>query len=180
MHRELEEAKARASQMEKTMRWWSDCTANWREKWCEVRDERNKAKKEAKVLKAKLEATIKELNIHKNDSRKFEVENVQLRKEMERTFSLLSNDVKTDLIHVLSDKDCIKCNTMPEDSMDQEKYHHQKQESSLKSEIEEIEDFPNKRHSGIGMTTEEILKQKISMLNLKFEEATKTIVIERE
>ena len=33
---ELEEAKARASQMEKTMRWWSDCTANWREKWSKV------------------------------------------------------------------------------------------------------------------------------------------------
>ncbi|XP_026975602.1 coiled-coil domain-containing protein 102A isoform X3 [Sagmatias obliquidens] len=31
--RELEEARARAAQMEKTMRWWSDCTANWREKW---------------------------------------------------------------------------------------------------------------------------------------------------
>jgi len=34
--RELEEAKARAAQMEKTMRWWSDCTANWREKWGKV------------------------------------------------------------------------------------------------------------------------------------------------
>ena len=35
--RELEEARARAAQMEKTMRWWSDCTANWREKWGKVR-----------------------------------------------------------------------------------------------------------------------------------------------
>lgn len=34
--RELEEARARASQMEKTMKWWSDCTANWREKWSKV------------------------------------------------------------------------------------------------------------------------------------------------
>lgn len=36
MQRELEEARARAPQMEKTMRWWSDCTANWREKWSKV------------------------------------------------------------------------------------------------------------------------------------------------
>lgn len=36
LHRELEEARARAAQMEKTMRWWSDCTANWREKWSKV------------------------------------------------------------------------------------------------------------------------------------------------
>lgn len=35
--RELDEARARATQMEKTMRWWSDCTANWREKWSKVR-----------------------------------------------------------------------------------------------------------------------------------------------
>lgn len=34
--RELEETKARAAQMEKTMKWWSDCTANWREKWIKV------------------------------------------------------------------------------------------------------------------------------------------------
>lgn len=35
--RELDEARARATQMEKTMRWWSDCTANWREKWSKVK-----------------------------------------------------------------------------------------------------------------------------------------------
>ncbi len=33
---ELEEARSRAVQMERTMRWWSDCTANWREKWSKV------------------------------------------------------------------------------------------------------------------------------------------------
>uniref|UniRef100_G1QS18 Coiled-coil domain-containing protein 102A n=1 Tax=Nomascus leucogenys TaxID=61853 RepID=G1QS18_NOMLE len=44
--RELEEARARAAQMEKTMRWWSDCTANWREKWSKVRAERNRAREE--------------------------------------------------------------------------------------------------------------------------------------
>ena len=34
--REVEELRARCCQMEKTMRWWSDCTANWREKWTKV------------------------------------------------------------------------------------------------------------------------------------------------
>ncbi|XP_033010713.1 coiled-coil domain-containing protein 102B [Lacerta agilis] len=60
--RELEEAKARAAQMEKTMRWWSDCTANWREKWSKVRAERNKAREEGRQLKLKLEASMKELS----------------------------------------------------------------------------------------------------------------------
>lgn len=32
--------------MENTMRWWSQCTANWREKWSTVRNERNRARDE--------------------------------------------------------------------------------------------------------------------------------------
>ncbi|NXI94040.1 C102B protein, partial [Psophia crepitans] len=63
--RELEEVKARAAQMEKTMRWWSDCTANWREKWSKVRGERNKAQEEARQLKIKLDIVVKELSMLK-------------------------------------------------------------------------------------------------------------------
>ncbi|NWY55510.1 C102A protein, partial [Chionis minor] len=59
--RELEEARARAAQMEKTMRWWSDCTANWREKWSKVRAERNRAREEVRQLRHRLEALTKEL-----------------------------------------------------------------------------------------------------------------------
>ncbi|XP_007524143.2 coiled-coil domain-containing protein 102B isoform X1 [Erinaceus europaeus] len=60
--RELEEVKARAAQMEKTMRWWSDCTANWRTKWSQVRAERNTAREEGRQLRIKLEMTLKELS----------------------------------------------------------------------------------------------------------------------
>ncbi|KFP02685.1 Coiled-coil domain-containing protein 102A, partial [Calypte anna] len=59
--RGLEEARARAAQMEKTMRWWSDCTANWREKWSKVRAERNRAREEVRQLRHRLEALTKEL-----------------------------------------------------------------------------------------------------------------------
>ncbi|XP_051630480.1 coiled-coil domain-containing protein 102B [Manacus candei] len=62
---ELEEVKARAAQMEKTMRWWSDCTANWREKWSKVRGERNKAREEARQLRIKLDSAIKEISMLK-------------------------------------------------------------------------------------------------------------------
>ena len=37
MVREMEELRARTAQMEKTLRWWSDCTANWRDKWTKER-----------------------------------------------------------------------------------------------------------------------------------------------
>ncbi|XP_069906156.1 coiled-coil domain-containing protein 102B isoform X2 [Oryctolagus cuniculus] len=60
--RELEEVKARAAQMEKTMRWWSDCTATWREKWSKVRAERNSAREEGRQLRMRLELTVKELS----------------------------------------------------------------------------------------------------------------------
>ncbi|ELK11118.1 Coiled-coil domain-containing protein 102B [Pteropus alecto] len=60
--RELEEVKARAAQMEKTMRWWSDCTANWRAKWGQVRAERDSAREEGKQLRVKLEMAVKELS----------------------------------------------------------------------------------------------------------------------
>uniref|UniRef100_A0A8C3M1H8 C102B protein n=1 Tax=Chrysolophus pictus TaxID=9089 RepID=A0A8C3M1H8_CHRPC len=63
--RELEEVKARAAQMEKTMRWWSDCTANWREKWSKVRAERNKAREEVRQLRIKLDSVVKELSMLK-------------------------------------------------------------------------------------------------------------------
>lgn len=53
--RELEEARARTAQMEKTMRWWSDCTANWREKWSKAREERNRARDECRRLRAELD-----------------------------------------------------------------------------------------------------------------------------
>lgn len=77
--RELEEARARAAQMEKTMRWWSDCTANWREKWGKVRAERNKAREEVRQLRLKLEATMKEAISLKREKHGLLVDNEQMR-----------------------------------------------------------------------------------------------------
>ncbi|XP_032640550.1 coiled-coil domain-containing protein 102A isoform X1 [Chelonoidis abingdonii] len=82
--RELEEARARAAQMEKTMRWWSDCTANWREKWSKVRAERNKAREEVRQLRQKLETLTKELTSLKRERQEVLNENEQLGKEMAR------------------------------------------------------------------------------------------------
>ncbi|XP_010143581.1 PREDICTED: coiled-coil domain-containing protein 102B, partial [Buceros rhinoceros silvestris] len=77
--RELEEVKGRAAQMEKTMRWWSDCTANWREKWSKVRGERNKALEEARQLRIRLDSAVKELSMLKkiNQGLVSEKENVE-------------------------------------------------------------------------------------------------------
>lgn len=87
--RELEEARARAAQMEKTMRWWSDCTANWREKWSKVRSERNKARDESKQLRTKLDCALKDVNSYKRDKQELELQNEQLKKEIEKIHLLL-------------------------------------------------------------------------------------------
>ncbi|XP_078073277.1 coiled-coil domain-containing protein 102A-like isoform X2 [Mustelus asterias] len=80
-HRELEEVRARAAQMEKTMRWWSDCTANWREKWSKVRAERNKAREEVRQMRQKLESVMKELAALKREKQELLTENEQARRE---------------------------------------------------------------------------------------------------
>ncbi|KAL6469067.1 hypothetical protein MHYP_G00225910 [Metynnis hypsauchen] len=82
--RELEEARARAAQMEKTMRWWSDCTANWREKWSKVRAERNRARDEVRQLRQRLDALTKELTGVRRERQELVAENEQLRLEAQR------------------------------------------------------------------------------------------------
>ncbi|KAL9699522.1 hypothetical protein quinque_002963 [Culex quinquefasciatus] len=75
--------------MEKTMKWWSDCTANWREKWSKVRTERNKAREEAKQLRSNLESAIKESNSYKREKCELEMQITQLKKEMEKVHMLM-------------------------------------------------------------------------------------------
>ncbi|XP_039980047.1 coiled-coil domain-containing protein 102A isoform X2 [Xiphias gladius] len=79
--RELEEARARAAQMEKTMRWWSDCTANWREKWSKVRAERNRARDEVRQLRQRLDTLTKELTSIRRERQELASENETLRQQ---------------------------------------------------------------------------------------------------
>uniref|UniRef100_A0A914VCR6 Coiled-coil domain-containing protein 102A n=1 Tax=Plectus sambesii TaxID=2011161 RepID=A0A914VCR6_9BILA len=69
---ELEEARTRAAQMEKTMRWWSECTASWREKWSTVRDERNRARDESHTLRAALDECHEQLDQAHSHKRQLE------------------------------------------------------------------------------------------------------------
>ncbi|BHF70273.1 hypothetical protein SprV_0301332300 [Sparganum proliferum] len=59
--RELSELRARCTQLEKTVRWWSDCTTTWRDKWSGIRNERNLARDELKRTKAALAAAEREI-----------------------------------------------------------------------------------------------------------------------
>lgn len=71
------------------MKWWSDCTANWREKWSKVRTERNKARDEAKQLRSTLDTALKEANAYKREKVELEQQIGQLKKEMEKVHMLM-------------------------------------------------------------------------------------------
>jgi len=241
--RELEEARARAAQMEKTMRWWSDCTANWREKWSKVRNERNAARDEAKALRAKLEIAVKDANTFKHESQELELQNEQLKKEMEKIhmiflkhagqfdqqiFTILESDPQLRATFGLDEqlefynnvdasdslvaqRNMLSCknsheasniasggqNILPE--RDIEEYvlqgavpkhavelYKENPSNSLDKSITKLVADNNAKKDGLekqlllDMYNEESLTQKMSTLQMKLEEATKTISVERE
>ncbi|XP_014611018.1 PREDICTED: coiled-coil domain-containing protein 102A isoform X1 [Polistes canadensis] len=239
--RELEEARARAAQMEKTMRWWSDCTANWREKWSKVRNERNMAREEAKALRAKLEIAMKDANTYKHESQELEMKNEQLKNEIEKIhmlllkhaghfnqqiFSVLESDSQLrstlgidELLDFYnnveqqekgSQKEALSCQRSFEESnvnmsihtalpdRDIEEYvlqgavpkhavelYKEGSLSTLDRDIAQlavessVESKAEKRQSSIEMYNEEVLAQKLSMLQLRLDEATQTIYDEK-
>jgi predicted nuclease with TOPRIM domain len=64
------------------MKWWSDCTTNWREKWRKVRDERNKTREESRILFNKLETINKQLFIIESEKCDLQNEVKKLRQEI--------------------------------------------------------------------------------------------------
>lgn len=225
------------------MRWWSDCTANWREKWSKVRNERNMAREEAKVLRAKVEIAVKDANTFKHESQELEHQNELLKKEMEKVHMILlkhagqldqkifaslesdpqlkaafgieeqlkfyNNIQPNDILNVQND--LISCQSLHEVSnaasgsnshnilsdRDIEEYvlqgavpkhavelYKESPNNSLDKNITRLvvenNDLKEKQHSSLDMYTENSLTRKMSALQLKLEEATKTISTERE
>lgn len=157
--RELDEARARATQMEKTMRWWSDCTANWREKWSKVRNERNKARDEAKLLKNKVDTLTKELAIAKTDKNELEQQTIELKKDNDKLLSIgesriVSADLTTDDGVELRRKNLVSINEQT------------RQRASLDSHK-----FSN---------VDNVLTSKLSELRLRLDEACKNLQSEKD
>uniref|UniRef100_A0A0A9VSE3 Coiled-coil domain-containing protein 102A n=1 Tax=Lygus hesperus TaxID=30085 RepID=A0A0A9VSE3_LYGHE len=221
--RELEEARARAAQMEKTMRWWSDCTANWREKWSKVRNERNKAREEAKMLRSKLDSALKDVGTYKREKLELESHNEQMRKELERIHLLLlkhagqwDNQLLEALDNAESDRDTSILPDREEGNLSPADFDRNPEKDSgvddmsqagamskngdeqrdgtidtvstvmcgdIDSWTGENEEAYCSIKSSKKDTMEEdmeMMYQKLSMLQLRLEEATKTLQIERE
>ncbi|KAI4469548.1 coiled-coil domain-containing protein [Holotrichia oblita] len=209
--RELEEARARAAQMEKTMRWWSDCTANWREKW------------------SKVQAALKDTSSSKREKQDLELQNEQLKKEIEKIhilllkhagqfdshiFEALGDDPLKDFNFSLGNNSPIKenndvtnglsatqveCDSTATSIMDLDKDSAIEEyilQGAVPKHVLDSRDLLDKRLTdsteilnGLNGRSdkivpkdmdEEYIMQKLSMLQLRLDEATKTLQIERE
>lgn len=162
--RELDEARARATQMEKTMRWWSDCTANWREKWSKVRTERNKAREEAKQYKNKLDALSKELTILKVEKKDLEQQLLDVKSDNEKLLSIGESRIVT---AELNPDDCIELRRKNVGYVSPgENQPSMRQRASLDSHK-----FSN---------VDSVLANKLSEMRLKLDEASKSLQSEKD
>ncbi|EDX03967.1 GD23413 [Drosophila simulans] len=203
--RELHEARARAAQMEKTMKWWSDCTANWREKWSKVRNERNKAREESKQLSLKLDGAMKEAHSLKREKNDLELQITQLKKEMEKVHTLMmkhagqfhradtsedaeangrdancSPDISSDGLKNINSEDGL-VTKLPNDVKDLD--IEEGLCPNIWTELDEAAAAEEKRliqQLSKDDFDEDYLLQKISMLQLRLDEAQKTLQAERD
>ncbi|XP_043662992.1 coiled-coil domain-containing protein 102A isoform X1 [Drosophila teissieri] len=207
--RELHEARARAAQMEKTMKWWSDCTANWREKWSKVRNERNKAREESKQLSLKLDGAMKEAHSLKREKNDLELQITQLKKEMEKVHTLMmkhagqfhradtsedaeangrdancSPDISSDgLKNINSEDGLVTKLTNDVKDLDIEEFAMKGAMPKHLTELDEAATAEEKRliqQLSKDDFDEDYLLQKISMLQLRLDEAQKTLQAERD
>ncbi|KAH3779033.1 coiled-coil domain-containing protein 102A-like isoform X2 [Dreissena polymorpha] len=179
--RELDEIRARASQMEKTMRWWSDCTSNWREKWSKVRNERNKAREENRQLRGKLDLLIKENNSLKREKEELVNSNkTNTDKNVEKKLDLTSNSASNSavvghgIVHEGTTENAVV--NLSDESV-QSKVKTTPVKSPLKDSGSQTPDeFERKvKESGPGMK-----EDKLTLMELRLNESQKTISGERE
>mgnify|MGYP000034143315 CR=1 FL=1 len=175
-HRELEETRARAAQMEKTMRWWSDCTSNWREKWSKVRNERNKAREENRQLRAKLDICIKENNNLKrekeelvNSNKQNKVGDKHIDLTSETTSKVSSPNVSTGNIQ----ENVAEVNVqLQSEVLSPARKMDIRSSSSQTSELSDM--------SALNVGEEARATDKLALLELKLDESQKTVFGERE
>lgn len=161
--RELEEARVSACQMEKTMRWWSECTTSWREKWSKVRHERNKIKEEAKELKVKLDAALKDLNAMKSQKTALEQQFVDVKRDNEKLLTIGESRVLSGDLTIEDDKEN-EIELRKKEYCPLSKGHSSRQRQSLDSKY----------------TSVDVLTNKVSELKLKLDETCRSLKVEKD
>lgn len=83
LRNEIVELRNQSMQMEKTLQWWSDCTASWRDKWAKVKSERNKAREELKRQKGNEAELVRELMVLRQQRQLLIQENKNLKHQVD-------------------------------------------------------------------------------------------------
>lgn len=86
------EAYERNIKLERALKWWSQCTALWREKWGEMKNERDKLFQDFEVLKGQNYALINQYDILKNENDKLkrEIDSFHSKKQVARVEPMIS------------------------------------------------------------------------------------------
>lgn len=180
--RELDEIRARASQMEKTMRWWSDCTSNWREKWSKVRNERNKAREENRQLRSKLDLCIKEINNLKREKEGLVNSNKDMpsnAKVTEKQIDIVeaSKNTSSDNLSEPKDSAKLKCE-MQSTGVQTDAVSEPVLSASTKEPVKDADQ--EVKVEGTESASDTLAGDKLGLLELKLDESQKTVAAERE
>lgn len=178
--RELDEIRARASQMEKTMRWWSDCTSNWREKWSKVRNERNKAREENRQLRHKLDTCIKEINSLKREREELVNSNKDSDKSKISDKHIDLSDASKTTSSNSSEIEQSKCELQSTSAQTEADIPSSPSASQIESKLTKELTVSTKSDIGeTGECSESLAGDKLALLEMKLEESQKTITAER-
>lgn len=193
LSKELDEARIRATQMEKTMRWWSDCTANWREKWNKARNERNKARDENRQLRSKLEAVVKECNLLKRQRQDLKTENENMKKglnitsdedkdKLSEASSNENNSGKDGDVTVTTVGDNQDKNDSEKETDETDFTHVRKNaDTDYTDKMEKIRENRRKMEEDLLSPSEDtLMEERQALLQMKLDEAQKTIIAERQ
>lgn len=167
------------------IRWWSDCTANWREKWSKVRNERNKSREECRHLRAKLESYAKETSLQKKGKEELSVELELLRNkvvmyESQEKVQMSSSSSGT---YNKPERDRKQTKTGLCKGSESENFVSEllaRKEKDLGAGSNKDSDkITDKKTAEVSIVSDPLLDQKLLAVTMKLEEAQKTIHMER-
>lgn len=191
----------------------------------QVRNERNKAREEAKMMRSKLDASLKDMNTYKREKQELEAQNEQMRKELEKIHLLLlkhAGQWDQKLLEALENVDSEKDTPVEENGTETTSTTQGEDDRSITEKESYIEEYVlqgavprhavelydgkdstldrdsecdtstvgdsaesiirrlGKKDLFVNSQDEEEIRQKLSMLQLRLDEATKTLQVERE
>uniref|UniRef100_A0A1I7ZLC0 Myosin_tail_1 domain-containing protein n=1 Tax=Steinernema glaseri TaxID=37863 RepID=A0A1I7ZLC0_9BILA len=88
---EINETRNRSAQMERTMRWWTECTANWRGKWKQMKDERNWARAETEAALEQLKEANEKIDSLQSMKRRSDSDIARLKAQLTTALNLSDN-----------------------------------------------------------------------------------------